>query len=55
MLYGTGSAGVSRDLLPADWWDTGVAYSGEVSGDDLLHGDGVLVGERPPELDVRYW
>ena len=47
--------GVGRELLPENWWDTGVAYSGEVSGDDLLHGDGIILGERPPELTVRHW
>jgi hypothetical protein len=39
-VYGTGAAGVGRDLLPADWWDVGVAYGGPVVGDDLAAGDG---------------
>jgi murein DD-endopeptidase MepM/ murein hydrolase activator NlpD len=55
MIYGTGAEGVGRTALPEDWWDVGVAYTGEVAGDDLAHGDGVTLGERPPELDVRHW
>jgi hypothetical protein len=40
VVYGSDAAGVSRDLLPADWWEVGVAYSGPVTGDDLDGGDG---------------
>jgi hypothetical protein len=58
--FGTNAGGVTRDLLPLDWWDVGIAFAGDVAYDDffdedLLHGDGVIVGERPPELDVRHW
>jgi hypothetical protein len=40
VVFGSDAAGVSRDLLPADWWEVGVAYSGPVTGDDLAGGDG---------------
>jgi murein DD-endopeptidase MepM/ murein hydrolase activator NlpD len=40
VVYGTGAAGVGRDLLPPDWWNVGVAYSGVVVDNDLEGGDG---------------
>jgi hypothetical protein len=40
LVYGTDAAGVARHLLPTDWWNVGVAYSGAVLGDDLGGGDG---------------
>jgi hypothetical protein len=53
VLYGTGAAGVTRDLLPVDWWDVGVAYAGVVAGDDLSHGDGIVEAPMPNRVAVR--
>ena len=53
LLYGTGAAGIGRDVLPVDWWKVGVAYAGQVSGDDLEHGDGIVVPAAPNRVPVR--
>ena len=45
VVYGSDAAGVGRDLLPADWWDVGVTYSGAVTDDDLDGGDGTATDE----------
>jgi hypothetical protein len=55
IAYGTRGAGVGRDLLPPEWWEVGGAYAGPVGGDDLEHGDGVRLLERPPQRTVLRW
>jgi hypothetical protein len=63
LVFGSDASGVGRDLLPTDWWDAGVAYSGPVIGDDLASGDGssewataapppVAMGVVPGEADT---